>query len=70
VNLIAGREVVPELVADTFSVEALKRELARIMPGGEGREPMLRGYEEVRQRLGSQCAPDEAASLMIKLLKK
>ena len=70
VNLIAGREVVPELVADTFSVEALKRELARVMPGGEGREPMLRGYEEVRQRLGSQCAPDEAASLMIKLLKK
>ena len=70
VNLIAGREVVPELVADTFSVEALKRELARVMPGGEGREPMLRGYDEVRQRLGSRCAPDEAASLMIKLLKK
>ncbi len=70
VNLIAGREVVPELVADTFSVEALKRELARIMPGGEGREPMLRGYEEVRQRLGSQCAPDEAARQMIKQLKK
>ena len=70
VNLIAGREVVPELVADTFSVEALKRELARVMPSGEGREPMLRGYEEVRQRLGSRCAPDEAASLMIKLLKK
>ena len=70
VNLIAGREVVPELVADTFSVEALKRELARIMPGGDGREPMLRGYDEVRQRLGNQCAPDEAASLMIKQLKK
>lgn len=70
VNLIVGREVVPELVADTFSVEALKRELARIMPGGDGREPMLRGYDEVRQRLGNQCAPDEAASLMIKQLKK
>lgn len=70
VNLIVGREVVPELVADTFSVEALKRELARIMPGGDGREPMLRGYDEVRQRLGHQCAPDEAASLMIKQLKK
>ena len=70
VNLIVGREVVPELVADTFSVEALKRELARIMPGGDGREPMLRGFDEVRQRLGNQCAPDEAASLMIKQLKK
>ena len=70
VNLIVGREVVPELVADTFSVEALKRELARIMPGGDGREPMLCGYDEVRQRLGNQCAPDEAASLMIKQLKK
>lgn len=70
VNLIAGREIVPELVADTFSIDALKRELARIMPGGEGREAMLRGYDDVRQRLGSQSAPDEAARQMIKLLKK
>ena len=70
VNLIADREVVSELVADTFSIDALKRELARIMPGGEGREAMLRGYDDVRQRLGSQSAPDEAARQMIKLLKK
>ena len=69
VNLIADREVVPELVANTFSMEALKYELERIMPGGDAREAMLRGYDEVRQRLGSQCAPDEAARLMIKLLK-
>ncbi|MBQ8656864.1 MAG: lipid-A-disaccharide synthase [Prevotella sp.] len=69
VNLVADREVVPELVADTFSEAALKRELSLILPGGAGRDAMLRGYEEVRQRLGNQCAPDEAARLMVKLLK-
>ncbi len=69
VNLVAQREVVPELVVDTFSLEELKRQLARILPGGEGREAMLQGYDEVRWRLGDRCAPDEAARLMTKKLK-
>lgn len=65
VNLVADREVVPELVVETFTVKALKRELARILPGGEGRDEMLRGYVEVERRLGNQCAPDEAAKLIV-----
>ena len=69
VNLVAQREVVPELVVDTFSLEELKRQLARILPGGEGREAMLQGYDEVRRRLGDRCAPDEAARLMVEKLK-
>ena len=69
VNLVAQREVVPELVVDTFSLEELKRQLARILPGGEGREAMLQGYDEVRRRLGDRCAPDEAARLMTEKLK-
>jgi lipid-A-disaccharide synthase len=50
VNLIAGREVVPELVADGFSVTNLERHLKAILQG-PAREEMLRGYEEVMQRL-------------------
>ena len=68
VNLVADREVVPELVVETFTVKALKRELARILPGGEGRDEMLRGYVEVERRLGNQCAPDEAAKLIVEKL--
>ena len=69
VNLIADREVVRELVADSFTLENIRTELARILPGGEGREAMLQGYEEVRRRLGESNAPDCAASLMCKLLR-
>ncbi len=50
VNLIAGREVVPELVADEFSVQNVERHSNAILQG-PAREEMLRGYEEVMQRL-------------------
>ena len=68
VNLIADREVVTELVADTFSVDGIRRELEKILPGGEGREAMLQGYKEVHQRLGESHAPDRAADLIVSLL--
>jgi lipid-A-disaccharide synthase len=69
VNLIADREVVTELVADSFSVANIRRELEKILPGGSDRQRMLEDYEEVHQRLGESDAPDRAAELMIKLLK-
>ena len=68
VNLIVDREVVPELVADTFSVENIRQHLERILPGGEARQRMLDGYEEVHRRLGDSHAPDVAASLICELL--
>lgn len=69
VNLIADREVVRELVADTFSIDGIRRELNAIIPGGSHRERMLADYEEVHQRLGDSHAPDVAARLIIKLLQ-
>ena len=68
VNLIANREVVRELVAETFSVENIRRELETILPGGDKRQQMLKDYEDVHQRLGESHAPDEAARIMIELL--
>ena len=70
VNLIAHREVVTELVADTFSVENISRELADVLPGGDGRDRMLSGYAEMADALGSDNAPDKAAEIMINLLTK
>jgi lipid-A-disaccharide synthase len=69
VNLIADREVVRELVAETFSVENIRRELEAILPGGGKRQQMLGDYDEVHQRLGESHAPDEAARTMIRLLR-
>ena len=67
VNLIADREVVSELVADTFSVENIRRELRKIIDGPD-RQRMLEGYAEVRRRLGDEKAPDNAAKIMYTLL--
>ena len=69
VNLIADREVVTELLADTFTVGHIRHELERILSGPD-RQRMLEGYAEVSRRLGDQCAPDNAAKLIVELLKK
>ena len=70
VNLIADREVVTELVADTFSVDGIRRELEKILPGGSDRQRMLDDYREVHRRLGNSNAPDQAAQLMISLTSR
>ena len=68
VNLIAGRQVVPELVADTFSVKNIRRELQKILTG-PSRQQMLDGYADVKQKLGDTSAADNAAVLMTELIK-
>lgn len=70
VNLVADKEVVPELFADRFSVDNIKRHLLALLPGTADCEKMLAGYEIVRQRLGTESAPDNAARVMVDLLKK
>ena len=70
VNLIADREVVTELVADTFTVDNIANELGRLLPGSPARTAMLDGYAEVKRRLGKKNAPDNAAEIMLRLLKK
>ena len=69
VNLIADREVVRELVAETFSVANIRRELEAILPGGSKRQQMLSDYGEVHRRLGESHAPDVAADTMLRLLR-
>ena len=69
VNLIADKEIVPEMLADKFTVDGIATELHRVLPGGEGREPMLSAYREVRERLGTDSAPARAAHIMVDLLR-
>ena len=68
VNLVAGREVVPELVAEQMTVAACRAHLAAILPGGAAREAQLQGYEDVAARLGEPGAPQRAASAICHLL--
>lgn len=70
VNLVAGREVVPELVAAQMTPENVLLHLRHILPGGKGREAQLSGYEEIAQMLGQPGAPGHAAKKMIDFLNK
>jgi lipid-A-disaccharide synthase len=63
VNLVAGREVVKELLED-FSVASIRSELEKILSGSD-RERMLQGYLEVKQALGDKNAPENAAQLIV-----
>jgi len=67
VNLIADREVVREMVADTFTPENIMRELEAILYGNR-RTQITEGYAEVKHRLGKEIAPQNAAHLIVDLL--
>lgn len=69
VNLIADKEIVKELLADKFKVLLIKDELVKLLPGNLSRQKMLDEYQEVRLALGDSVAPDNAARLMVQLLR-
>lgn len=70
VNLIAGKEVVKELVADKMTQDNVESCLYDIMPGSAGREKMLSKYEEMNRILGGKGASKRAAEQIYGLLKK
>jgi lipid-A-disaccharide synthase len=69
VNLIASREVVPELVAADMNPTNLQGYMISILPGGSARQRQLRDYEEVAQKLGEPGAPAKTARLMTEYLR-
>jgi lipid-A-disaccharide synthase len=70
VNLIAGGEVVKELVADGMTVENVRAELHNIVDDGEYRAKMMSGYAEMRRKLGEAGAPRHAAAKIAALLRE
>lgn len=70
VNLIADREVVPELVANTFSETNIAEQLKRLLPDGAARREMLEGYEEVWRKIGEDSPSERTAKEMVLKVKK
>jgi lipid-A-disaccharide synthase len=75
VNLIAGQEIVPELVQNDFTVENVVRRLNEILPDGPARTRMLDGLGAVKASLagtdtGSLHPVDRAAEAILAVLGK
>ena len=70
VNLIAGREVVAELVADGMTAENVKQQLEAILPGQMTREQMLQNYDALIKILGQEGASERAAGKIVELLSQ
>ena len=60
VNLIAERDVVPELVQDGFTPERVRAELQSLMSEESARTAMIEGFQDVRRRLHPASAEDGA----------
>ena len=68
VNLVANKEVVRELVADTMTVVNVRSELNALLNDETYRGQMLKEYDRMIKILGPAGASHQAASKMIKLL--
>jgi lipid-A-disaccharide synthase len=71
VNLIAGEEVVPELVQQDFTAERVAAELKQIIADGVQRQRMIGGLQRVKRLLRGNVggdAPERAARAIADLL--
>lgn len=69
VNLVADREVVRELVADSMTVSNVRTELDALLHDEEYRSRMLAEYDRIIHILGPSGASQHAASKMVGLLR-
>ncbi len=70
VNLIAGRELVPELIQGRMTGEAIAREARRLLSDDHARMEMKAGLADVRAKLsGGGNAPQRAAEIIQEILE-
>ncbi len=68
-NLIANKEVVPELLVHKCTADSIAEHLSPLLAGSPERDKMLGGYKAVRKRLGTNNAAERAATLIVDSLK-
>lgn len=69
VNLIAGYEVVKELIQNDLTPDQVVTELRTILPGGSGRDKQLAGYADVQKKMGEPGASERAGKQMVDALR-
>jgi lipid-A-disaccharide synthase len=69
VNIIAGKEVVSEMLQYKMRPELIADEAARLCVDGERRETMVEELRKVRERLGPPGASARAAEVVLRLIR-
>jgi lipid-A-disaccharide synthase len=69
VNLVAQEAVVPEILQDRLTPEALCREAHVLLDDAERRRTMVRGLERVARELGPPGASDRAADAVLEVIE-
>ncbi len=65
VNIIAGKQVIKECIANEFTTDKVGNELQRLLTDDDYKKNMLASYEHIRSLLGSQPAAATAAEYII-----
>jgi len=70
VNLIAGTRIVPELVQETFTPDAVAREAVSMLTDRDRADRIREGLATVRARLGGPGASRRAAEAIVRLVRE
>ncbi len=69
VNILAQRQVVPELIQTKFTPENLSQEALSLLSSAEKRSAMQRAFNQIRHLLGEEKASAKAAAELRKLIQ-
>jgi len=64
VNIVAGRDVTPEILQHAATPERLADETARLIGDAPGRRAMLEGFGRIREILGARNAANRVAAIL------
>lgn len=68
VNILAGKELFPELIENGLSAENLARRTGAFLDGSSSRNECIKGCQSVKQLLGSGNAGSQAAKAIAKVM--
>jgi lipid-A-disaccharide synthase len=72
-NLIAGKQIVPELIQDDFTAEKIVQEIEPLLPDGPPRESMMKELAWVHSLLAKQSeggAIDRVAEVTLEMMRR
>jgi lipid-A-disaccharide synthase len=70
VNIVAGKNVSPELLQGDFKGERIAAEALRILDDQSYRQQMIEGLAEVRKKLGTPGAAERVARMALRMIEE